>query len=132
MVVYSRYDVDRLYRSLPDADNLWLTQPSYDSQPRERRPVDELPGDVTEYLTRLEALERIPHTQRLIFRAVVMGIVRNYDPRRGDYVDVRVRPMTYAECARVMDLTEGAVYQALRRGRDNLAKILSDRDEEAA
>jgi DNA-directed RNA polymerase specialized sigma24 family protein len=127
---YSRRDVDRLYRNLPDAGSLWYTQPSYDTQPRRRKPQDELPERIANYMNLSEALERLTRTQRTVFRAVVMGIIQYYDPRQGEYAEARVRPMTYAECARVMDLTEGAVYQALRRSRDNLAKMLSDREEE--
>jgi hypothetical protein len=66
MRVYHWQDIDQRYRSLPDADNLWITQPSYDPQPKERRPVDELPGDVTDSLSRLAALERIPRTQHQV------------------------------------------------------------------
>jgi len=121
-----RRDVDRLYRDLPEAESLWLTQSSWDDAPRTRRPQDELPARVTDYLTLVEALERLTHTQRLVFRAVVMGVVRTYDFHRGAYIDVRVTPMTYAECARFFDLTEGAVSQALFRARQRLAKILSE------
>ena len=49
LVRYDRRDIDRMFSSIPDPDSLWLTQPNYDAQPRERRPVDELPGGVTDY-----------------------------------------------------------------------------------
>lgn len=130
MTMYTRYDVDRLYRHLPDvAADLWLTQPSYDTQPRERRPVDELPLDVTEYLSRAEALEHLTTSQRIVFKAVVMGLVRTY--RNGAWCDTRARPMTYRECAEYLDLADEAIGMRLMRARDRLAKILSD-DEEAA
>ncbi len=123
----TRHDVDRLYRRLPSVHTVWLTQPSYDPQPKERRPEDELPGPVTDYLTLMEALDRLSYGQRQAFRAVVMGEVRVWHD--GAWRNYRIRPMTYRECAEYMDISEKAVGDNLRRARAKLAKMLSDEED---
>jgi DNA-directed RNA polymerase specialized sigma24 family protein len=128
---YTKYDVDRMYRHLLDvAPDLWLTQPSYDTQPRERRPVDELPRDVTDYLSRAEALERLPQTQQVAYRAVVLGQVRMRC--NGVWKYVRARPMTYQQCGEYLNLSKDAVGMRVMRAREALAAMLSDEEGEAA
>jgi DNA-directed RNA polymerase specialized sigma24 family protein len=60
-----------------------------------------------------------------------MGRVRVWDFRAGHYREIVGKPMTYEQAGRFLDLTDKAVGTALMRARRNLAKMLSDEDEES-
>ena|SRR5215471_18479570 len=136
VTVLTRYDVDRKYRSLAlhlaAGGDLWITRPSYDTQPRRRRQAGELPGDVIERLNLVEIMDRPFHKgglsaiQRMAFRLVVMGIERRWSAHEGRYTDYYRDPMTYEQAADALDVSEGVIRNALGHARVRLARLLSE------
>jgi|SRR5215831_1772576 len=132
----ARSDVDRMYRRMAEhlahGGDLWVTRPSYDTQPRRRRQAGELPGDVLDYITLSRALDEpyqrggLTAMQRYAFLRVVMGMDRIWSEVRGEYVSVYVGQWTYERAAGYLEVTENAVKHAVRAARARLALLLSD------